>query len=218
MKNYFISDLHLFHENALRFDQRPFDTVDEMNAIIYNNWNSVVTNEDFVYILGDISMKVNEEIIALVSKLKGHKILIKGNHDKLTDHRYRTLFDDIVDYAEISVGIKQPNNQTRSFNLVLSHYPILMWKNQHHNYIHLYGHVHNSVEESVYQEALKQLKISKKKRLPELDETYFDENFLAFNVGCMMPYINYRPQTLEHILKYGKIYVQEEQYKNLRIK
>lgn len=214
MKTFFISDLHLFHENALRFDQRPFANVEEMNAILYNNWNSVVTNEDFVYILGDISMKVNTEVIEYFATLKGHKILVKGNHDKLQDHRYRTLFDDVVDYVEIKVGVKQPDNQTKTINLVLSHYPILMWKNQHRGYVHLYGHVHNSDEENLYREALYRLIMSKwtdeEKILYGTNSIPLNrDKFVAFNVGAMMPYIDFTPRTFEEIYRKGKIYDSE---------
>lgn len=54
MKRY-ISDLHLGHANVLKFDQRPFLTLDEMHETIINNWNSVVDKTDDVYILGDFT-------------------------------------------------------------------------------------------------------------------------------------------------------------------
>ena len=53
--NYYISDLHLFHENSIKFDERPFDSLDEMHETIKKRWNSKITNGDRVFILGDIS-------------------------------------------------------------------------------------------------------------------------------------------------------------------
>ena len=44
---YYISDLHLFHENAIKFDHRPFESVQEMHEVILKNWNDRVTNGDF---------------------------------------------------------------------------------------------------------------------------------------------------------------------------
>ena len=84
--NYYISDLHLFHKNVTRagkgFDDRPFDNLEEMHSIIKEKWNAKVTNGDTVYILGDMAMRgTQEELIALVSTLKGHKIIVRGNHD-----------------------------------------------------------------------------------------------------------------------------------------
>lgn len=54
---YYISDLHLFHENAIKFDHRPFESVQEMHEVILKNWNDRVTNGDFVYLLGDMSLR-----------------------------------------------------------------------------------------------------------------------------------------------------------------
>ena len=47
---YYISDLHLFHENAIHFDQRPFESVQQMHDTILKNWNDRVMNGDYVYI------------------------------------------------------------------------------------------------------------------------------------------------------------------------
>ena len=51
--NYYISDLHIGHENILRFDNRPFADVNEMNNKLKENWNARVRSDDTVYILGD---------------------------------------------------------------------------------------------------------------------------------------------------------------------
>lgn len=119
---YYISDLHLFHENAIHFDQRPFESVQQMHDTILKNWNDRVMNGDYVYILGDVSMRgKNEDLIAFVARLKGRKVLIRGNHDDVSDYRYQQLFAEICDYKEIhdSVGKEK-------FGLVLSHYPIFL--------------------------------------------------------------------------------------------
>ena len=109
--NYYISDLHLFHKNVTRagkdFDDRPFDDLDEMHALIKGKWNAKVTNGDTVYILGDMAMRgTQEELIAFVSTLKGHKVMIRGNHDDLRDQRYKQLYDEICDYKEIKDTLK----------------------------------------------------------------------------------------------------------------
>lgn len=160
-----------------------------MHEDIKRRWNERVTNADTVYLLGDILWKVNDETIALVSQLKGHKVLVKGNHCRVNDHRYSCLFDEICDYKEVSDNIRGINHQ-----LVLSHFPILMWKNMQRGWIHLYGHVHTSQDWQMYKDALKLVEDCYAKR---------DKNhnpFLAFNVGCMCPYMNYAPRTLEEII------------------
>ena len=64
-----------------------------------------------------------EELIALVATLKGKKILVKGNHDDVSDYRYKQLFYDICDYREIHDSCGGKN-----YDLVLCHYPIFSWK------------------------------------------------------------------------------------------
>ncbi len=193
--NYYISDLHLFHKNVTRagknFDDRPFDNLEEMHSTVKDKWNAKVTNGDTVYILGDLAMRgTQEDLIAFVSTLKGHKVMVKGNHDDIKDLRYKQLFDEICDYKEISDTLDGKN-----VKLVLCHYPILMWKNQHRGSILLYGHVHNSIEEYYF-----------KKCLREMDnEDFFnrrdgEEVLRAYNVGCMMPYMDYEPKSLTEIV------------------
>lgn len=42
---FYISDLHLGHDNIIRFDNRPFGSVEEMTEEIIDNWNSVVSKK-----------------------------------------------------------------------------------------------------------------------------------------------------------------------------
>ena len=197
--NYYISDLHFFSKNqtaeGLNFDNRPFKNVDEMHGVILNNWNSRVTNGDTVYILGDISNRgKNEDLIALVAKLKGKKVLIIGNHEDIRDYRYKQLFHAIYDYLEITDHAdKQP------YKLVLCHYPILMWNGQHNGTILMYGHLHDSIEEAYFKKCLSEMNGGEFAiRRP------YEKEIVAINVGCMMPYMDYTPRTLEEILVNNK--------------
>lgn len=139
--NYYISDLHLFHNNIIRLCNRPFKSVDEMNEIILNNYNSIVKNTDTVYFLGDVLFAKTKEdqlkAIDLFSKFKGNKILIIGNHDSnsLKFHNFRKLFSRIESYLEIYDNGKK---------VILFHYPIEEWNGFFRDTIHLYGHVHNN--------------------------------------------------------------------------
>lgn len=193
--NYYISDMHFFHKNVTKegnnFDNRTFNSLAEMHQYMKEKWNSKITNGDMVYILGDIAMRgTNEELIALVAQLKGRKVLIKGNHDDVSDMRYKNIFEEIYDYKEITDYVDQD-----AYKLVLSHYPILMWNGQHRGTIHLYGHTHNTYENEFYQECLRRLNIE---NLTRSEKCY--DIVRAYNVGCMMPYMNYEPRTLKEIL------------------
>lgn len=68
--NYYISDLHIGHTNAISFDGRPFANIDEMNNTIIGNWNSRVQKNDTVYILGDFIWAKESEWHSVVTSLK----------------------------------------------------------------------------------------------------------------------------------------------------
>ena len=197
--NYYIADMHLFcksqtQEGRLNFDNRPFRNTEEMHRHFLQEWNRQITNGDTVYILGDLSLRGrNDELIALVAQLKGKKILIKGNHDDLSDYRYKQLFHEICDYKEITDCIGGT-----AYKLVLSHYPILMWNGQHKGTILLYGHTHTSAEDTFFQRCLAEMNHSEEWQFCRPQEPVFR----AYNVGCMMPYMNYKPRTLKEILDF----------------
>ena len=135
---FFTADTHFCHSNIIHSCERPFDDVDEMNLALIKNWNSLVSKNDEVYILGDFLYRgTAREANEILSKLKGKKYLIKGNHEKyLTDSEFRSgAFKWVKDYYILKHG---------GTVFVLSHYPMLEWYKSHHGSIHLYGHVHNS--------------------------------------------------------------------------
>lgn len=81
---YLTSDLHLYHKSFI-YEPRGFHSAEEMNAAIEKNWNEIVTDDDDVYILGDLIFKGENntlsDAMAIVGRLKGKKHLILGNHD-----------------------------------------------------------------------------------------------------------------------------------------
>ena len=94
-KIFYIADLHFSHFNCLRFDNRPFSTIEEMDEALINNWNSVVSDEDTVYILGDMFWCKVDKSIEILKQLNGKKRLIKGNHDRCHDNRFKKYFEKI---------------------------------------------------------------------------------------------------------------------------
>jgi len=77
---WFTSDEHFFHNNVIKYCNRPFSTIEEMNEEIILRHNSVVKSEDTVYHLGDFSLNKTAPSLIL-SKLNGQHHLIAGNHD-----------------------------------------------------------------------------------------------------------------------------------------
>ena len=82
MKVFMISDTHFGDERILRYENRPFSSVEEMDKAIIENWNQVVGEEDTVFHLGDVSSYDPERNKEILSSLHGKKILIMGNHDQ----------------------------------------------------------------------------------------------------------------------------------------
>lgn len=192
--NYYIADMHLFCTSQTRaginFDNRPFENPTEMHECFLGKWNCKITNGDTVYILGDISIRGrNDALIALVAQLKGKKVLVKGNHDDVSDYRYKQLFAEITDYKEITDSFGGS-----TYKLVLSHYPILMWNGQHDGTILLYGHTHSSEEDGFFKRCVQKLFEFLKIKRPN------QKRLRAINVGCMKPYMDYEPRTLQELL------------------
>ena len=184
MANYYIGDPHFKHKNVIKHDFnngcRYFESIEEHDKLIIENWNRVVGPNDNVYILGDLSWGNAKETEELLKKLNGKKILIKGNHDSYTkDPACRKQFEAIYDYKTIQDGNRM---------VVLFHYPILFYQNQHRNSVLLYAHVHNTREEKLFQETCERI----------ASET--DIPFNCYNVGCMTPWMDYCPRTLDEIL------------------
>lgn len=181
-RNFYISDLHIGHKAIRRLDNRPFSSDEEMNTAIIENWNSTVEDNDTVYILGDYCFKADQGYNVL-KQLKGHKVLILGNHDRLNDNS-KELFDLIENQKEIVDTIEA---ETR--RVILSHYPIASFNKMFRGAIHLYGHVHNNPDYDVikdyYTMASEKLGIE----------------IQAYNCGCMLGYMSYTPRTLIEIIR-----------------
>ena len=166
----------------MAFDNRPFKTIKEHDEYIIEQWNNVVGIDDDVYILGDISWHNTTKTTEIFKRLNGNKHLIKGNHDGnlLKNVELRKLFVEIIDYKELQ--------RDDGKIIVLSHYPIPCFRNHYYGSYHLYGHVHNSFEWNMM--------LNIKWQMTAL----YDKPCEMYNVGAMMPYVNYTPRTLEEIL------------------
>ena len=123
-----------------------------MKKIMIERWNSIVTVNDEIYILGDFLYKgTAKEANIILSKLNGKKYLIKGNHEKYLDIRSfkQEAFEWVKDYHVLKY---------KGFEFILFHFPILLWHNSRLGSIHLYGHVHNKgIRNPVFEEKLKAL-------------------------------------------------------------
>lgn len=179
MKKFYIADWHYDHKNVLAYDNRPFFTVDEMNREQIERWNGAVEKDDLVYSLGDMFWCPSKQAIQILDQLNGTKILVKGNHDRVKDPEFAQRFAKIDEYMEI---------EDEGRKLVLCHYPIPCFRNHFYGAIHLYGHVHTSFEANMME--------YDRKLMTDL----YGKQCRMYNVGAMMPYMDYTPRTLDEIL------------------
>ena len=183
--NYYISDLHIGHANVVKFDNRPFADIMEMNNRIIENWNARVKTDDTVYILGDFIWAKESEWPFYVGPLAGNKVLIRGNHDpKQFSATTKKMFQEITNLKEIKDGGR---------HVVMCHYPIPFFRAGFApTAFMLYGHVHQTIEYEY---------IAKLRREVKANSTgYGTPNGNFINVGCMMPYMDYTPRTLDEII------------------
>lgn len=130
-ETYLISDTHFFHSRVIQFENRPFDTVEEMNEILIANWNKIIKPEYLIFHLGDVSLTGFDKSQSVISRLNGHKFLIKGNHDSHSNRYYKDMgFDDVSAYPIIFRGV-----------YVLSHEP--QYKLVDTPYFNIHGHLHS---------------------------------------------------------------------------
>lgn len=139
--NYYISDTHFGHSNAIKFDNRPFKDRDEMDRVMIELWNSRVRDEDHVYIIGDFCYRAEKTPATYLKQLNGHKHLVVGNHDRNTieNEQAKKYFDSI----ELMMHIVDEGE-----HICLCHFPIADWNRARHGSWHIYGHIHGSKDDA----------------------------------------------------------------------
>ena len=142
----FTADSHFGHKSVLspRFDnQRPFASIEEHDEALVAAWNAAVRPDDIVWHLGDFAHKCSPDYAAgILSRLKGRKYLVRGNHDDGLGERLAWA-GPVVDVATVQVqdpGMADPRH------VWVSHYGHRVWPRMHRDHLHFYGHSHGSLE------------------------------------------------------------------------
>ena len=131
MKFFVVADTHFGHANIIKYCNRPFQTVEEMNKTMIKNWNETVSNKDIVLHLGDVGIGPKQYISDIVGRLNGKKILIMGNHDQWSEQTYKDMgFHTVSRFPIIYDDC-----------YIMSHAPLLLSETT--PYFNVYGHVHN---------------------------------------------------------------------------
>ncbi|MDQ4215199.1 hypothetical protein [Microbacterium capsulatum] len=121
------SDSHFGHVRISELARRPFDTVDEMDAELIRRWNETVPPDATVLHLGDLALGPIAESIARTTALNGRRLLVPGNHDRVSAatqtqraiERFRPMYEE----AGWTVLPELLHGTRRGRILLASHYP-----------------------------------------------------------------------------------------------
>lgn len=133
MRTFFISDTHFGHANIIRYCNRPFSSVAEMDETMIANWNAVVGIDDDVHIDGDFCSYRDGRAAAVFYRLNGRKHLTRGNHDEENDAVLALPWESVDKLRDIVVDRQR---------VTLSHYPLVTWYKASKGAVHLFGHMH----------------------------------------------------------------------------
>ena len=150
MSVYFTSDLHFGHELMLKKypNFRKGANAAEMDENLIAAWNALITPEDVVYDLGDVSFhKDFARTYDILRRLNRQHFLVRGNHDEQIVARKNELlsrrkadgnfmFEQIADYVFVRLF---------RVSAALSHYPMSEWGGCHKGSLMLYGHLHANI-------------------------------------------------------------------------
>jgi len=182
-KTFITSDHHFFHRNIIKYCNRPFVDEYEMNKVLIENWNKVVSHGDTVIHLGDFFAGLKgrrKEAIELVAKLNGTKYLILGNHDHFTKNEFKEM------------GFKFVGDYLIKGNFLFTHYPAVVDEK--------YPHIGNEFSKKIFESNDILTIFHGHRHLPNPNRTEFQNHV---NVGVDAN--NFTPIDLMELLKKRKI-------------
>jgi calcineurin-like phosphoesterase family protein len=140
---FFTSDTHFGHGNIIKFCDRPFKDVEEMNYKLIENWNNKVPNDGLVFHLGDFAWGGYDFWKNIRNQLNGDIILIKGNHD--IKNMSATAEEELFKFSTWQMLVEIEGRK-----LYLNHVPFLCYGGTYRDpkglVYQLFGHVHSGPE------------------------------------------------------------------------
>ena len=192
---FFTSDLHFNHFNICKLCGRPFSSRKEMNNTLINNWNSVVMDNDIVFILGDFCFDQRTQWIKFLKQLNGKKYLVVGNHDKDSAIPHE-MFENVADIMQVYIYSYTVSNKDNSESkdiydkFVLNHYCMVAWPGQWNGFYHLFGHSHTR-KNNIGADAT----LIDKRPLPSYDVGVDNNNFTPISQKDVVEILKQMPQS-----------------------
>ena len=132
---FFTSDTHFFHANVISYNDRPFDSVKQMNQTLINNWNRMVRKGDVIFHLGDFAFGGKKHWNSILGQLNGKIYLVLGNHDM---NSFKWALAERFEQVALEMYAIIDGQHIR-----LAHEPFLCYGGSDHNVWQLFGHVHS---------------------------------------------------------------------------
>ena len=146
MQTFFTADTHFDDEFAIPYFSRPFQSMEEMNAVMVERWNRVVTDDDVVYHLGDFTPQDLSHFTKWASQLQGNIRILPGNMDRLWLQDFVASEKVQVMPPLISVAFETSGSAGGQQLIVLCHYSLQVWERSNHGSWHLFGHTHGKLK------------------------------------------------------------------------
>lgn len=136
----FWSDQHFGHSNIIKYANRKFNNVDEMNAAMMKNYRAHVKQDDIVVFGGDVSFGNLNSVKYELKSLPGRKVLVLGNHEiDRSGFRDHEAFEHVV----MSLALNYKGVEV-SGNILVSHVPLMLdWLPK--NTLNVHGHIHDEL-------------------------------------------------------------------------
>jgi calcineurin-like phosphoesterase family protein len=146
MQTFFTADTHFDDEFAIPYFNRSFQSMDEMNAVLVERWNQVVTADDIVYHVGDFTTGDLSHFTKWANQLNGSIRIVPGNMDRLWLQDFVASEKAQVMPPLISLAFEQAGRVGQPQVIVLCHYSLQVWERSNHGSWHLFGHTHGKLK------------------------------------------------------------------------
>ena len=126
---WFTADEHYGHYNIIKYCERPFKTVEEMDETLIANHNEVVQKTDIVIHVGDFTLVKKDRASEYIQRLTGNHIFLLGSHDRWLNNNARQIWEKRIEGQVI----------------VACHYAMRRWPRSHYGSWQVYGHSHGGL-------------------------------------------------------------------------
>jgi len=127
---FFTADEHYYHTNIIKYCNRPFSSIEEMNEGLIKRHNEKVSKNDIVVHAGDFSLTNKTKTKEIMKRLNGIHIFLKGDHDNWLPSYTTQIWQKRINKHYI----------------VICHYCLRVWPRSHYGSWHLFAHSHGRLE------------------------------------------------------------------------